>query len=162
MLCIGLIDRPHAHLLNPSHILVPLLKTVLFPRAFSVTILCSRAVRKLLILMTHFRTVLTHLSQTKSFRTSLESGCKYWATRLSVRSHRSLIRLLCTAGFARALHCPHSFVRSLTYAFQSSWKNGFCLSIDCVDFVVLPSVRWLSRRDNHCGFKLYEIVTFNS
>jgi len=39
---------------------------------------------------------------------------KYWGTRSSVRSHRSLIRLLRTARFARALRCAHSFARSLT------------------------------------------------
>ena len=31
-----------------------------------------------------------------------------------VRSHRSLLRLLQTASFARALRCAHSFARSLT------------------------------------------------
>ena len=39
---------------------------------------------------------------------------KYWATRSSVRSHRSLVRLLQTARFARAFRCAHSFARSLT------------------------------------------------
>ena len=39
---------------------------------------------------------------------------KYWATRSSVRSHRSLVRLLRTARFARALRCAHSFARLLT------------------------------------------------
>ena len=45
---------------------------------------------------------------------SPESGRKYWATRSSVRSHRSLIRLLWTARFARALHCTYSFARAQT------------------------------------------------
>ena len=34
--------------------------------------------------------------------------------RSLVRSHRSLVRLLWTARFARALRCAHSFARSLT------------------------------------------------
>ena len=34
--------------------------------------------------------------------------------RLLVRSHRSLIHLLQTSRFARALRCAHSFARSLT------------------------------------------------
>ena len=34
--------------------------------------------------------------------------------RSLVRSHRSLVRLLRTARFARALHCAHSLARSLT------------------------------------------------
>ena len=34
--------------------------------------------------------------------------------RLLVRSHRSLVRSLRTARFARALRCAHSFARSLT------------------------------------------------
>ena len=43
---------------------------------------------------------------------SHESRRKYWTTRLSVRSHRSLIRLLRTARFTRMLRCAHSFTRS--------------------------------------------------
>ena len=46
---------------------------------------------------------------------------QYWATRSSVRlfartanSHCSLVRLLQTACFARALRCAHLFARSLT------------------------------------------------
>ena len=53
---------------------------------------------------------------------------EYWAIHSSVRSHRSLIRLLRTARFARALR---SFVRSLahslTHSLRSSWERGFCL-----------------------------------
>ena len=52
-----------------------------------------------------------------------ESGCKYWAICLSVRSHRSLIRLPSTARFTRMLHCVHSFIRSLTYSLPSLWKS---------------------------------------
>ena len=40
--------------------------------------------------------------------------CKYWAIRSSVRSHRSLVRLLRTNRFARALRCAHSLARSFT------------------------------------------------
>ena len=47
--------------------------------------------------------------------------------RSLVRSHRSLIRLLRTARFARALRCAHSFARSLTRSLRSSWERGFCL-----------------------------------
>ena len=39
---------------------------------------------------------------------------KYWATCSSVRLYRSLVRLLCTFRFARAIRCAHSFARSLT------------------------------------------------
>ena len=48
---------------------------------------------------------------------SQEYRLKYWATRSLApltRSHRSLVRLLRTARFARALRCAHSFARSLT------------------------------------------------
>ena len=52
------------------------------------------------------------------------------------RSHRSLIRLLCTACLARALRCIHLFARSFTHSPQSSWESGSCLWIECVDFTV--------------------------
>ena len=45
-----------------------------------------------------------------------ESRRKYWTTRSSVRSHRSLVRLLRTARFARALRCAHS------------WESEFLMS----------------------------------
>ena len=45
---------------------------------------------------------------------SQEYRLQYWATRSSVRSHHSLVRLLQTARFARALRCAHLFARSLT------------------------------------------------
>ena len=45
--------------------------------------------------------------------------------RSLVRSHRSLIRWLRTARFARALRCAHSFARSLTHSLPSSWERGF-------------------------------------
>ena len=44
----------------------------------------------------------------------------YWAIRFSVRSHRSLIRLLRTARFGRALRCAHSL--------PSSWDRRIFLS----------------------------------
>ena len=47
--------------------------------------------------------------------------------RSLVRSHRSLIRLLRTARFARALRCAHSFARSLTHSLRSSWERDLCL-----------------------------------
>ena len=47
-------------------------------------------------------------------RNNQESRLKYWATRSSVRSHRSLVCLLRTACFTRALHCAHSLARLLT------------------------------------------------
>ena len=48
--------------------------------------------------------------------------------RSLVRSHRSLVRLLRTARFARALRCAHSFARSLTHSLLSSWDSGVLLS----------------------------------
>ena len=47
--------------------------------------------------------------------------------RSLIRSHRSLIRLLRTARFARALRCTHSFARSLTRSLRSSWESDLCL-----------------------------------
>merc|ERR1711951_261612 len=55
--------------------------------------------------------------------------------RSLVRSHRSLIRLLRTARFARALRCAHLFARSLTHSLQSSWERDLCLRIKCVNFI---------------------------
>ena len=46
-----------------------------------------------------------------------ESRRKYWATRSYVRSHCSLVSLLRTARFARALRCAHWLARSLTSLF---------------------------------------------
>ena len=42
---------------------------------------------------------------------------------LLARSHRSLICLLRTARFARALRCAHSFPGSLTHSLPSSWES---------------------------------------
>ena len=50
--------------------------------------------------------------------------------RLLIMDHsliRSLVRLLPTARFARALHCVHSFARSHVHSLRSSWERGFCL-----------------------------------
>ena len=48
--------------------------------------------------------------------------------RSLVRSHRSLVRLLRTARFARALCCAHSFTPLLSQTFLSSWDSGLILS----------------------------------
>ena len=42
-------------------------------------------------------------------------------------SHLSLIRLTCTAHFARALRCAHSFARLLAHSLPSSWERGLSL-----------------------------------
>ena len=55
--------------------------------------------------------------------------------RSLILSHRSLIRLLRTARFARALRCAHSFARSLTRLLRSSWESSFCLWNERVDFI---------------------------
>ena len=49
--------------------------------------------------------------------------------RSLVRSHCSLVRLLRTAGFARALRCAHSFARSLIPSLVGKWfiRWLFCL-----------------------------------
>ena len=47
---------------------------------------------------------------------SQELGGKYWATRSSIRLHRSLICLPRTACFACVLHCANSFARPLTHS----------------------------------------------
>ena len=43
-----------------------------------------------------------------------KSRRNFWATRSSVRSHRSLVRWLRTARFATALRCAHLFACSFT------------------------------------------------
>ena len=52
-----------------------------------------------------------------------------------VPSHRSLICLLRTARFARALRCAHSFARSFTRSLRSLWEICFCLRNEHVDFI---------------------------
>ena len=51
-----------------------------------------------------------------------ETSCKYWATCSSIRLHRSLIRLLRPACFARALCCAHLLAHSLAHSMPSSWE----------------------------------------
>ena len=50
-----------------------------------------------------------------------KSRCKYWATCLSICSHHSLVHLLRTACFTRALPCAHLFARSLS-SLSSLWE----------------------------------------
>ena len=57
--------------------------------------------------------------------------------RSLVRPHHSLIRLLPTACFARALRCTHSFVRSLTHSLRSTWERDLCLWSKCVIFKLM-------------------------
>ena len=56
----------------------------------------------------------SHQKFTTALWSKIAKNTEYWATRSSVRSHRSLVRLLRTARFARALRCAHSFARLLT------------------------------------------------
>ena len=53
---------------------------------------------------------------------------------LLICSHRLLICLLCTACFACARRCAHSFVHLLTHSFPSSCKKVFCQWKERVDF----------------------------
>ena len=53
---------------------------------------------------------------------------------LLVRSHRSLDLLLWTACFARALHCAHSFARSLTSLTPSLARFAHSLTRGIVNF----------------------------
>ena len=66
--------------------------------------------------------------------------------RSLVRLHRSLIRLLRTARFARALRCAHSLARSLTRSLRSSWESSFCLWIERVDFIQFETTVHCIRR----------------
>ena len=50
-----------------------------------------------------------------------------------IHSHRSFIRLLCTARIAYALLCAHSFARLLTPSLWRAWERE--LWIGCVDFI---------------------------
>ena len=60
-----------------------------------------------------------HFYQGTMVDNSQEYRLQYWATRSSVRLHRSLILLLRTARLARALRCAHSLARSLTLLIPS-------------------------------------------
>ena len=57
--------------------------------------------------------------------------------RSLVRPHHSLIRLLPTACFSRALRCAHSFLRSLTHSLRSTWERDLCLWSKCVIFKLM-------------------------
>ena len=59
--------------------------------------------------------------------------------RSLVRSYRSLVRLLRTARFARALHCAHSFARSLTSLAPSLVGKGMARRLFCLCFFFLFS-----------------------
>ena len=69
---------------------------------------CLLTWRYYLIIIQHF----TMVDNSKEYVHTAAVGQSH--VRLFVRSHRSLVRLLWTARFARALHCAHSFARSLT------------------------------------------------
>ena len=67
--------------------------------------------------------------------------------RSLVCSHHSLIRLLRTARFARALRCAHSFARSLTHSLPSSWERSLCLWNEYVEFIqIQATVGWFQGR----------------
>ena len=75
--------------------------------------------------------------------------------RSFVESHHSLIRLLRTARFARALRCAHSFAHSLTRSLRSSWERGFCLWNERVDFIRFrTTVQWLPATKSEWKSKL--------
>ena len=86
--------------------------------------------------------------------------------RSLIRSHRSLIRLLRTASFARALCRAHSLARllarSLTHSLPSSWESGFCLWNECINFIQFqPTVHWsLNSSDGPSllSFSLHPVV----
>ena len=67
----------------------------------------------------------------------------------------SLVRLLRTACYARAVRCAHSFARSLTHSLRSSWERGFCPLNECFDFIqfqttVRSAALWVKTRANPC------------
>ena len=66
--------------------------------------------------------------------------------RSLVRSHRSLIRLIRTARFARALRCSHSFALLLTHS-VAHWKEVF---VDGMNASILYSFSPLCK--GHSGF----------
>ena len=57
---------------------------------------------------------------------SQELGRKYWATRLSVRSHGPLFRCL-RAPLRSLARCAHSLARSLR-SLPRSWESGLLMS----------------------------------
>ena len=86
----------------------------------------------------------------RTLHRGFEYGRKYWTTCLSVRSPRSLICLLCTASFTRALHYAHSFAglrASLRSPISPKLKNflRFRFSMIFTDFHHSPG-RLISSR----------------
>ena len=83
----------------------------------------------------------------KLFRTVFSIECKFVMghnffcsaknQNMLVRSHRSLIHLLRTACFARALRYAHSFVRSLTRVLLNLWRSDVTAS-GCSDPQRMP------------------------
>ena len=73
------------------------------------------------------------------------------------RSHRSLIRSLCPACFARALcpahftcalYCAHSFARSLVHSLPSYWERGFFNEmIASISYNFNPLAAWMDPPD---------------
>ena len=57
-----------------------------------------------------------------------ESRLKYWATRSSIRWHRSLVHFLHPACFAHAICCAHSLARSRTSLTHSLARSLCSLS----------------------------------
>ena len=77
---------------------------------------------------------------------SQEYRLKYWATRLSVRSHCSLVRLLRTARFARALHLfAHfaHFAHSLARGTVNDWMDILSLFFSIFDHSEATSPNFL-------------------
>ena len=76
------------------------------------------------IFLSNFQCVLNHSGMTMK---STHKVLGHSLVRSLVHSHRTLIRFLRTARFARALRCAHSFVRSPIHSLPSSWERGFGL-----------------------------------
>merc|ERR1712136_322498 len=64
--------------------------------------------------------------------------------RSLVPSHRSLVRLLRTARFARALRCAHSFARSLTSLTHSLVIKGIIRWLFCLCFFLFSTIVYWS------------------
>ena len=80
---------------------------------------------------------------------SQEYRLEYWATRSSVRSDRSFIRLLPTARFARALRCAHfaRSLRSLPRSWDNEWLDGYFICVFSIfDHSDIPF--WRRRRSS--------------
>ena len=70
-------------------------------------------------------------------RNNQEYRLEHWATRLSIRSHRSCIRLFLTTGFARALRCAP--LRSLAHSLARGKVNN-SMTFFCVIFLFWTKV----------------------